>query len=59
MSKGIKDLKYYHSRMTTAISELEMLDDDTDYSEIVGIYADIVYQLENRREIVQRRKYDL
>lgn len=57
MSKGVKELKYYHSRMTTAISELERLEDDTDYSEIVSTYAEIVNTLEHRREVVQRRKY--
>jgi len=54
---SVKELKYYHNRMTTAISELEMLGDDHEYTEIVSTYADIVKKLENRREIIQRRKY--
>lgn len=55
--KGIKSLKNYHTRMTIAISELERLEDDADYSEIVSTYADIVNKLEHRREVIQRRKY--
>ena len=57
MPRSVKDLKNYHTRMEIAISELERLEDTTDYSEIVSTYADIVNKLEHRREVLQRRKY--
>ena len=58
--KAIDELKKSHIRMTTAISELERLEDgedDFDYTEIVMTYRDIVSKLEHRREVIQRRKY--
>ena len=53
----IKDLKHIHSRMTTALNELEHLEDGkgVDYSEVITDYRWIVNMLENRRETLQRR----
>ena len=58
--KAIDELKHSHIRMTTAISELERLEDgedDFDYTEIVMTYREIVSKLEHRREVIQRKKY--
>lgn len=57
MTKTVKDLKNYHTRMSIIIGELERLGDDTDYSEIVSTCAEIVHKLEHHREVIQRRKY--
>ena len=55
--KAISELQRYHSRMTTVLNELELLEDgvDVDYSDIVTDYHWLVQQLESRRETLQRR----
>ena len=57
MITAIEELKKSHARMTTALNELEILEDgkDADYSEIVINYRLIVRKLENRHEQLQKR----
>ena len=57
MIKAISELQKYHSRMTTVLNELEVLEDgvDADYSDVVTDYHWIVVMLEQRRERLQRR----
>jgi hypothetical protein len=57
MNEQIRELKIIHSRMTTALNELEVLEDgvNVDYNEIIVDYRWIVNMLENRRETLQRR----
>lgn len=59
MENTIKKIKNYHTRMTTAISELERLEDNPeDFLDALAIsYGEIVRKCENRREHIQRRKY--
>lgn len=54
---AIKKLKHTHTRMTTVLNELEILEDgkDADYSELVIDYRWIVSMLEQRREQLQSR----
>ena len=55
---SIEKLKNYNTRMKTAISELERLEDDIDFLiEIEKSYGEIVRKCEDRREFIQRRKY--
>ena len=57
-SYSIEKLKNYNTRMKTAISELERLEDDIDFlMEIEKSYGEIVRKCEDRREFIQRRKY--
>ena len=55
--KAISELQRYHSRMTTVINELAILEDgeDVDYTDVVTDYHWLVQQLESRRETLQRR----
>ena len=57
MIKAISELQKYHSRMTTVLNELEVLEDgvDADYSDVVTDYHWIVVMLEQRRDRLQRR----
>ena len=57
MIKAISELQKYHSRMTTVLNELEVLEDgvDADYSDVVTDYHWIVVMLEQLRERLQRR----
>jgi hypothetical protein len=57
MNEQIRELKHIHSRMTTALNELDVLEDGegVDYNEIIVDYKWIVNMLENRRETLQRR----
>ena len=57
MNAQIKELKHAHSRMTTALNELAVLEDGegVDYSEVITDYKWIVNMLENRRESLQQR----
>ena len=50
-------LRNYNSRLTTIIGELEVLEDfeGADYSDVVSDIGYSVYQLESRRESLQRR----
>ena len=58
MSDIINRLKNYNTRMKTAISELERLEEDDDFlDEIALSYSEIVRKCEDRREFIQRRKY--
>lgn len=58
MTDVIKSLKNYNIRMKTAVSELERLEYDEDFlDEIARRYWFIVNQCEQRRELLQRRKY--
>ena len=58
MTEVIKKLENYNSRMKTAISELERLEYDPEFlDEIARRYWFIVNQCEQRRELLQRRKY--
>ena len=58
MIDTVKNLKNYNTRMKTAISELERLEDDNDFLlEIEKSYGEIVRKCEDRREFIQRRKY--
>lgn len=56
-NQQIKDLKHIHSRMTTALNELEHLEDGkgVDYSEVITDYRWITHLLEARREVLQKR----
>ena len=53
----VKELKKYHSRMTTILNELEILEDyvDSDYSDVLVDFRRVVHVLEDRRESLQRR----
>ena len=52
----IKKMKHYNNRMTTVLNELEHLEDGSiDYTDMVGIYAELVRGLEHRREVLQRK----
>ena len=55
--KEIYELKKIHSRMTTVLNELEVLEDgvDADYSQVTIDYRWLVQELEHRRETLQRR----
>ena len=55
--KAIGELKKYHSRMTTVLNELEVLEDgeNVDYTPVVMGYRNAVNILEDRRESLQRR----
>ena len=57
MNEQIKELKHIHSRMTTALNELAVLEDgkNVDYSEVITDYRWITHLLEARRETLQRR----
>lgn len=57
MITAISELKKSHSRMTTVLNELAVLEDgeDADYSEVVADYRWIVQMLEHRRETLQKR----
>ena len=57
MIKAISELQKYHSRMTTVLNELEVLEDgvDADYQECIIDLRGVVLMLENRRESLQRR----
>ena len=57
MIKAIEELKKSHSRMTTVLNELEILEDGegADYTEMVTDYRWIVQTLEHRRETLQKR----
>ena len=58
MTEVIKKLENYNSRMKTMISELERLEYDEDFlDEVARRYWVIVNQCEQRRELLQRRKY--
>ena len=58
MSDILNRLKNYNTRMKTAISELERLEEDDDFlDEIALSYSEIVRKCEDRREFIQRRKY--
>lgn len=58
MSEPVSRLKNLNIRMKTAISELERLEYDEDFlEEIARRYWFIVNQCEQRRELLQRRKY--
>ena len=53
----VKELKMYHSRLTTVLNELEILEDyvDADYSGVLIDLRWVVHVLEDRRESLQRR----
>lgn len=65
--EDIKQLKKIHSRMTTALNELEALEyteteikeqgftHDADYSEVITDYRWLLQMLEHRRETLQKR----
>lgn len=57
MIDEIRRLKRTHSRMTTILNELEVLEDgeNVDYSEIITDYNIMVHDLEHRREVLQSR----
>lgn len=57
MIKAISELKKAHSRMTTVLNELEVLEDgiDADYSQVVIDYKWLLNECEHRRETLQRR----
>ena len=58
MTDVISKLKNYHTRMTTAINELEYLEEDDEFLDTVcESYGEIVMACEHRREVMQRRKY--
>jgi hypothetical protein len=57
MTKQLKKIKHYHSRMTTAINELEKLEymeEMTDYNDVIFEMKWIVEILEERREWLQK-----
>ena len=58
MNKDFRQLKLYVSRLNTVVGELDSLEDfeDADYSEIKTDIGYSVYQLESRRESLQRRR---
>ena len=55
--KEIEEMKKTHSRMTTILNELAVLEDgiDADYSQVKIDYRWLVQELEHRRETLQRR----
>lgn len=55
--KAILELKKTHSRMTTILNELEVLEDGVgaDYSQVTIDYRWLVQELEHRRETLQKR----
>lgn len=62
MSEIIKELKKTHSRITTALNELETLENDDnincneiDYEDIYVKYRHVMHTLERRRELLQKR----
>ena len=57
MIKAIEELQRYHSRMTTILNELAVLEDgeNVDYTGVVMGYRNAVHILEDRRETLQRR----
>ena len=57
MIKAIEELQRYHSRMTTVLNELEILEDgeNVDYTPVVMGYRNAVNILEKRRETLQKR----
>ena len=57
MIKAIEELQKYHTRMTTVLNELAVLEDGegADYTDVVTDYHWIVTMLEQRRERLQRR----
>lgn len=57
MIKEISDLKKAHTRMSTVLNELAVLEDGVgaDYSEVVTDYRWIVQLLEHRRETLQKQ----
>ena len=57
MFKPIRELRRLNVRMTTALNELEFLEDgkDMDYEDTIKIYRWIVQECEDRRERLQRR----
>lgn len=58
MSDSLSRLKNLNTRMKTAISELERLEEDEDFLDAIAFsYSEIVRKCEDRREFIQRRKY--
>ena len=57
MIKAIAEMKKTHSRMTTILNELEVLEDGigTDYSQVTIDYRWLCQELEHRRETLQKR----
>ena len=62
LSKIIQELKKTHSRVTTALNELESLENDDkidfheiNYEDIYIKYRFILHTLERRRETLQKR----
>lgn len=57
MIKAIAEMKKTHSRMTTILNELEILEDGVgaDYSQVTIDYRWLVQELEHRRETLQKR----
>ena len=57
MFKPIRELRRLNVRMTTALNELEFLEDGEgmDYEDTIKIYRWIVQECEDRRERLQRR----
>lgn len=55
--KSIEKMKRYHSRMTTLLNELEVLEyeEHEGYDELSRDYSRIVQALEMRRETLQKR----
>lgn len=55
--KSIEKMKRYHSRMTTLLNELEVLEyeEHEGYEELSRDYSRIVQALEMRRETLQKR----
>ena len=55
--KAIAELKKSHSRMTTVLNELAVLEDgiEADYSQVTIDYRWLVQELEHRRETLQKR----
>lgn len=59
MTEQIEKMRYWHNRMTTILNELEALETKElpAYDRLTKQYSGIVHTLENRREMIQRRKY--
>ena len=58
MAEQIKKIKHYHNRITTAINELEKLEDMEnmqDYDDVILEMKWITEILEERREWLQKR----
>ena len=55
--KAISEMKKTHSRMTTVLNELAVLEDGVgaDYSQVTIDYLWLVQELEHRRETLQKR----